>query len=308
MNRRTALLNLAATGLVPFVRNPHTVETHPDTIETHPVKRAIPSSGEMVPSVGLGTWRTFNVGDNENDLNQRRQVLKELVASGGSVVDSSPMYGRSEGVVGKLSTELGSNARLFIATKVWTTGEREGKEQMQRSFDLLHRKQIDLMQVHNLVDWKTHLPTLYKMKEEKRIRYIGITHYVESAYDQLESIMRSEAIDFLAVNYSAESRTAEERLLPLAKDKGIAVIINRPFEEGALFDRVTDKKLPSLAKDINCRTWAQVFLKYILANPAVTCVIPGTTNPSHMVENVGAADDILPDARMRSEIIKLLAA
>jgi len=300
MDRRTALLSLAAAGMVPFIRS--------RTAPIRAAKRTIPSSGEKLPSVGLGTWRTFDVGDDQADLGQRRQVLQALLAGEGSVVDSSPMYGRSEDVVGKVSMDLGENKSLFIATKVWTTGEREGKKQMERSFALLNRKQIDLMQVHNLLDWKTHLPTLHRMKEEKLIRYVGITHYLESAYDELESIIRSDAIDFLALNYSVESRTASQRLLPLAKDKGIAVIINRPFEGGSLFDRVKNKELPPWANQINCTSWAQLFLKYILAHPAVTCVIPGTSNPLHMAENIKAADTVLPDARMQAELIKLLAA
>ncbi|MEJ1240176.1 aldo/keto reductase [Chryseolinea sp. T2] len=301
MNRRSAIRNLTAAGLAPFINTL-------GASAAHVVMRTIPSSGEKLPAVGLGTWRTFDVGDQQEALERRTQVLKVLVSTGGSVVDSSPMYGRSESVVGKLSSDLSLNDKLFIATKVWTSGETEGREQMEKSFSLLRRQQLDLMQVHNLVDWKTHLPTLHRMKDEQRIRYVGITHYLESAYDQLESIMRNESIDFLAVNYSAGSREAERRLLPLAGDKGIAVIINRPFEEGALFNRVAGRKLPVWADTIHCYSWAQLFLKYILSNPAVTCVIPGTTNPSHMQENINAADGIFPDAQMRAEIIKLLAA
>ena len=271
-------------------------------------KRIIPSSGEKLTPIGLGTWLTFDVGDRQSDLEQRQQVLKVLVENEGSVVDTSPMYGRSESVVGRLSASLGLNKNLFIATKVWTTGENEGRAQMDKSFALLKRRQLDLMQIHNLVDWGTHLPIIQRMKEENQIRYTGITHYVESAYDELERIMRTRTIDFLAVNYSLHSRVAEQRLLPLAMDKGIAVIINRPFEQGALFERVRNKPLPAWSREINCSSWAQIFLKYVLSNPAVTCVIPGTSDPAHMLENIRTADGVVPDAHLKGEMLKVLAS
>lgn len=270
------------------------------------IKRSIPSSGEKITPVGLGTWRTFDASDS-TALDPLKKVLQQL-ATTGSVVDSSPMYGRSEGVVGTLSSALSLNTKLFLATKVWTSGETEGIQQIEQSFTRFQRKQVDLLQIHNLLDWKTHIKTLQRLKEAKRIRYIGITHYLESAYDQLEQIMRSYPIDFLQVNYSVQSRASAKRLLPLAQEKGIAVIINRPFEEGALFATIQNKPLPEWAQDFGCVSWAQLFLKFILSHPAVTCVIPGTSNPLHMAENLGAAQGSMPDSSMQSELIKLLAS
>jgi len=299
MDRRTILRYLAAATLLPAISG---------KAASAVTKRPIPSTGEQITPVGLGTWQTFDAGDSTGELDPLREVLKILINKSGSVVDSSPMYGRSEGVVGKLSTELSLNDKLFIATKVWTSGESEGIRQMDKSFALLQRSQIDLMQVHNLVDWKTHLKTLQRMKDEQRIRYTGITHYSESAYDQMERIMRDYPIDFMQVNYSLQSRLAEQRLLPLAQEKGIAVIINQPFEEGALFASVKGKQLPEWAKHFECFSWAQFFLKFIISHPAVTCVIPGTSNPRHMADNITAAYGSLPDTQMRAEMVKVLAS
>lgn len=260
------------------------------------LKRSIPSSNEKIPVVGLGTWQTFDVGNNENDRVALKAVLKTLVEKGGSVVDSSPMYGSSEKVVGDLSTELHLNQKLFIATKVWTNGERAGIQQMNNSMTLLKRSKIDLMQIHNLMDWKTHIKTLRDWKEQGKIRYIGITHYTESAFTSIEEILKSTPVDFLQVNYSMLSRKAEERLFPLAREKKVAVIINQPFEEGALFSRVKGKTLPVWAKEFDCNSWGQFFLKFILAQETVTCVIPGTSKPHHMLDNIGAAFGKLPTA------------
>lgn len=258
------------------------------------LKRAIPSSNEKIPVVGLGTWQTFDVGENESDRAPLKEVLKTLIDNGGSVVDSSPMYGNSEKVVGDLSTELNLNQKLFIATKVWTNGEKAGIEQMNNSFALLKRSKIDLMQIHNLVDWKTHIKTLQNWKEQGRIKYIGITHYTEGAYSSIEQILNSTPLDFLQINYSLVSRKAEERLFPLAQERKVAVIINQPFEDGTLFSRVKGKTLPVWAKEFDCKSWGQFFLKFILAQPAVTCVIPGTSKPHHMLDNLGAAYGRLP--------------
>ncbi len=266
------------------------------------------STGEQIPVVGLGTWQTFDVGDSLTATNPLKEVLTTLLKKGGSVVDSSPMYGRSEKVVGDLSTELKINDKLFVATKVWTTGKDQGIKQMNESFQLLGRKQLDLMQIHNLVDWRTHLTTLLDWKTQQKIRYIGITHYTESAYDQVEQIMKREPIDFLQINYSLLSRKAEERLLPLAQEKKISVLINRPFEEGALFSRVRGKALPDWAKEFDCSSWGQFFLKFILSDPAVTCVIPGTSKPHHMTDNAMAGFGKLPDAGQRKKMIALLNA
>lgn len=270
------------------------------------LKRKISSSGELLPVIGLGTWQTFDAGDDATLREPLKDVLKTLLDKGGSVVDSSPMYGSSEKVVGDLSTELSLNSKLFIATKVWTTGKDEGIAQMNRSFNLLQRKQLDLMQIHNLVDWQVHLKTLRDWKEQGRVRYLGITHYTESAYSKIEDILKNNAVDFLQINYSMLSRTAEQRLFPLAKEKGIAVIINQPFEEGALFQRVKGKTLPAWTSEFDCSSWGQFFLKFIVSHPAVTCVIPGTSKPHHMADNAGAGFGKLPDENQRQQMLRFI--
>lgn len=299
MNRRTHIRLLTLLGLPPVFS---TRANHADVI----LKRAIPSSGEKLPSVGLGTWQTFDAGNSPKEREPLKDVLKTLVEKGGTVVDSSPMYGSSEEVVGDLSTALDLNSNLFIATKVWTTGKENGIRQMNESFEKLKRKQIDLMQVHNLVDWQTHLATLRDWKEKGKIRYIGITHYTEGAYANLEQILKNDTVDFLQINYSLLSRKAEERLFPLAQEKKVAVLINQPFEEGALFQRVKGKQLPEWAKEFDCASWGQFFLKFILSHPAVTCVIPGTSKPHHMADNLGAGFGKLPDQRHREQMIRLV--
>jgi diketogulonate reductase-like aldo/keto reductase len=270
------------------------------------LKRTIPSSGEKLTAIGLGTWQTFNTGESEGERSPLKAVLQTLVEKGGSVVDSSPMYGSSEKVVGDLSTELNLNDKLFIATKVWTTGEQQGISQMNNSFALLQRKKIDLMQVHNLVDWQTHVKTLRGWKEQGKIRYIGITHYTESAYSSIEQILKSVPLDFLQINYSLLSRRAQEKLFPLAQEKKVAVIINQPFEEGALFARVKGKSLPPWAVEFDCTSWGQFFLKFILSHAAVTCVIPGTSKPHHMLDNLGAAFGKLPTEKHREQMVKFI--
>jgi diketogulonate reductase-like aldo/keto reductase len=264
------------------------------------------STGEKIPVVGLGTWQTFDVGTKAEYTNPLKEVLKTLIDKGGKVVDSSPMYGKSEKVVGDLSTELSLNNKLFIATKVWTSGKDQGIKQMNESFRLLKRKQIDLLQIHNLVDWQTHLKTLREWKAQNKIRYIGITHYTESAYDQVEQILKNHPVDFLQINYSLMSRRAEERLFPLAQEKKVSVLINRPYEEGALFNRVQGKELPAWAKEFDCTSWGQFFLKFILSHPAVTCVIPGTSKPHHMADNAMAGYGRLPDVAERRKMVKLI--
>jgi diketogulonate reductase-like aldo/keto reductase len=297
MDRRTCLHNLSALGLLPLISSIQEKEV---------IKRVIPSSKEQVTPVGVGTWRTFDAGDAAFEREPLKGVLRTLIQKTGSVIDSSPMYGRSERVIGELSTELSLNSKLFIATKVWTSGEQEGIRQMNNSFALLKRDKIDLMQIHNIVDWQTHLKTLRSWKESGKIRYIGITHYLESAYSTIEQIIKSNTLDFLQINYSLVSRQAEERLFPLAKEKQVAVIINRPFEEGALFSNVKGKPLPEWAVEFDCNNWAQFFLKFILSNTTVTCVIPGTDRPDHMIENMGAAYGLLPSEKHRSQMVKLI--
>jgi len=266
------------------------------------LSRPIPASGETIPAVGLGTWRVFDVGGGEAERAPLRDVLKSLVELGGRVVDSSPMYGAAESVVGDLARELAITDKLFLATKVWTSGRNAGVAQMEQSLKRLRARRLDLIQIHNLLDWRTHLKTLTEWKAAGRIRYLGVTHYTASAYDELERVLRAETLDFVQVNYSLGEREAERRILPLARDRGVAVLANRPFAEGGLFQRVRAQAVPSWAAEFDCESWAQFFLKWILAEPAVTCVIPGTSRPQHLVDNLKAAVGRLPDAAMRDRM------
>jgi diketogulonate reductase-like aldo/keto reductase len=270
------------------------------------MKRIIPSSGEKLPVVGLGTWQTFDVSESGAEREPLKEVLKTLIMKGGTVIDSSPMYGRSEEVVGDLSTALNLNDKLFIATKVWTNGRENGIRQMDESFRLMRRKKIDLMQVHNLTDWQTHLKTLRTWKEEGKIKYLGLTHYTRSAHDRLVDIIGKERVDFIQINYNLLDRHAEEKLLPVARENGVAVLINQPFESGSLFQRVKGKQLPEWTKELDCNSWAQFFLKYIISNPAVTCVIPGTSKPHHMLDNMGAAYGKLPTEKQRDQMVQVM--
>ncbi|WP_428659967.1 aldo/keto reductase [Runella sp.] len=272
------------------------------------IQRKIPSTGELLPIVGLGTWQQFDVGLSESERQQLTEVLTQMIEQGGKLIDSSPMYGRSEQVIGELSTLPAINSKLFYATKVWTNGKEAGIRQMQESMTKMRRKTLDLMQIHNLVDYKTHLQTLYKWKEEGKIRYIGITHYTASAHEELERIIKAETIDFVQFNYSIRIRNAEKRLLNAAKEKGVAVIINEPFESGTLFSAVKGKKLPDWAAENDINSWGQYFLKYILAHEAVNCVIPGTSNPKHVVDNISAGLGRLPDEKLRLKMIDYLTA
>jgi diketogulonate reductase-like aldo/keto reductase len=299
MNRRECLHHLNTLGVLSL--------GYTGMSTSRPIlQRPIPSTGEKLPVVGLGTWQTFDVSGSSDEREPLKEVLKTLLSQGGTVVDSSPMYGRSEEVVGDLSTELAVNDKLFIATKVWTNGRENGIRQMNDSFRLMKREKIDLMQIHNLTDWETHLKTLRSWKESGKVRYIGLTHYTQSAHDRLVSILSSEKVDFIQINYNLLDRNAEKRLLPVAQEKGVAVLINQPFESGSLFQRVKGKQLPPWAKDIDCNSWAQFFLKYILSHPAVTCAIPGTSKPHHMLDNMGAAFGRLPDEKLRRQMVPVI--
>jgi aryl-alcohol dehydrogenase-like predicted oxidoreductase len=265
--------------------------------------RKIPSTGEALPVVGCGTWQTFDVGPSAAEREPRAEVLKALFAAGGSVIDSSPMYGKSEGVVGDLLAAAGTRDKAFLATKVWTRGRDAGIAQMNESMRLLKTERIDLMQIHNLVDWQVHLPTLRAWKAEGRIRLMGITHYTESMHGELESVLRQGGFDFVQVNYALDDRGIERSLLRFAQDNGIAVLINQPFGGGGLLRKLSARKLPDWAREIGCTSWAQLLLKFVLAQPAVTCVIPGTGKPEHMRDNVQAGLGVYPDDRLRQRMI-----
>jgi aryl-alcohol dehydrogenase-like predicted oxidoreductase len=268
------------------------------------LQRRILRTGESLPVLGLGTWQTFDADKAEASRAPLREVLREFVRLGGGVVDSSPMYGQSETVVGDLAAELGVQKQLFLATKVWNRGRDASIRQMEESFRRLRAERIDLMQVHNLVDWRTHLVTLRRWKEQGKIRYIGVTHYTENAYDELARVVEAEELDFVQLNYSIAERQAERRLLPLATERRLAVLVNRPFAQGALFRKVRGKVLPPWAAEIGCASWAQVFLKFVISHPAVTCAIPATSKVQHLLDNLHAGQDPLPDAAMRERIAR----
>ncbi len=270
--------------------------------------RAIPSSGEKLPVIGLGTWQTFDVDLTSDARRQLEDVLSLFVKLGGRVIDSSPMYGHAEDVIGDLTATLGIRDKLFVATKVWTRGKENGIRSMERSMVRLRTKRIDLMQVHNLLDVHIHLETLREWKEQGRIRYIGITHYESGAFGEVEKIMRNEKLDFVQINYSLMERDAEERVLPLAQERGIAVIVNRPFGGGDLFSRVRSKPLPEWAAEFECRSWAQFFLKWIVAHPAVTCAIPATDKPRHLEDNMQGGIGRLPDAKIRQRMVEIASS
>jgi len=270
--------------------------------------RTIPSSGEKLPVIGLGTWRAFDVDLTSDIRKQLEDVLSTFAKLGGRVIDSSPMYGRAEQVIGELTSALGIREQLFLATKVWTRGKQSGIESMERSMSLLRTNRIDLIQVHNLVDVNTQLGTLREWKQQGRVHYIGITHYESGALSEIEKLMRNQKFDFLQINYSLMEPEAEERVLPLAQERGIAVIANRPLGAGDLFGKVRSKPLPDWAAEFDCRSWAQFFLKWIVANPAITCAIPATDKPSHLEDNMQGGMGRLPDEKTRRRMAELVAS
>ena len=301
VTRREAT-RLLATGAAGIALTP-TILAKPDQ---KLLQRAIPSSGEMLPAIGLGTWQVFDVGPGDRERQPLEEVLRRFVALGGRVVDSSPMYGRAEEVIGEIAAKVHVTDSLFLATKVWTTGKEEGIASMERSMARLQTRRLDLMQVHNLIDARTHLATLRSWKEQGRIRYLGITHYVSSAYPEVARLLRTEKIDFLQINYSLGEREAEQELLPLAQERGAAVLANRPFGGGDLFSRIREKPLPEWAAELQCQTWAQFLLKWIVANPAVTCAIPATGNVRHLEDNMESALGELPDAKQRQRMVEII--
>jgi len=307
MTRReaTRIIGASAAGLLlPVGASRLEAKTESSTMLT----RAIPSSGEKLPVIGLGTWQAFDVDLTADNGRQLGEVLSLFVKLGGRVIDSSPMYGRAEEVIGELTAGLGIRDNVFLATKVWTRGKENGIKSMERSMSLLRAKRIDLMQVHNLVDVETQLATLREWKAQGRIRYLGTTHYEAGAFTDVEKIMRGEKLDFVQINYSLMEREAEERVLRLAQERGVAVIVNRPFGGGDLFSRTRSKPLPDWAAEFGCHSWAQFFLKWIVANSAVTCAIPATNKPSHLEDNMGGGIGPLPDAKMRRRMVELVSS
>ncbi|MEN8179902.1 MAG: aldo/keto reductase [Pseudomonadota bacterium] len=274
---------------------------------TESITKPIPSSGERLPVIGLGTSRVFDVGRDVAELSKLREVVRILASVENSMLDTSPMYGEAERVSGDLVETLAVRKQLFFATKVWTDGREEGIKQMQESQRLLKSQIIDLMQIHNLVDWKTHIKTLRDWKEQGLIRHLGITHYNESAHDAVVQVMKQTPLDFLQINYSLAEPEAENRVLPVAQDKGIAVIANRPFARGALFRATQGRSLPDWAVEIDCTSWAQFFLKFIVSHPAITCAIPATSKAKHMLDNQAAGRGRLPDKKMRERMQRLIA-
>ncbi len=302
ISRRHAarLLGGAAASLL-WARNLHAQD------KLQMITRAIPSSGEKLPVIGLGTWQSFDVGSGAGERAPLEEVLAAFVRLGGRVVDSSPMYGRAESVVGDLTAKLGLRESLFLATKVWTTGQEAGIKSMEQSLELMKANRIDLMQVHNLIDAETHLATLREWKDAGRVRYIGITHYTAGGHGAVARMLEREKVDFVQINYSLMEREADERVLRVAQDRGVAVIVNRPLGGGGLFGRVRGKPLPDWAKEFDCNSWAQFFLKWIVAHPAVTCVIPATSKVRHLIDNMQGGIGRMPDAAMRERMVKAVA-
>lgn len=271
------------------------------------ITRPIPKGGELIPVIGLGTSRVFDVGSSESERAAVKAVLEALVESGGRVVDTAPMYGRAEGVVGELVAAAGLRSRLFLASKVRTTGHDAGLAQVETSLKLVGAGRMDLMQVHNLVDVKTQLATLRKLKEAGRIRYVGVSHWKASGHAELEKTLRDEALDFVQLNYSIVEREAEARLLPLAIERRVAVLVNRPFARGDLFDRVKGKPLPDWAASFDAASWGQFFLKFVVSHPAVTCAIPATAKVEHLRDNMAAGFGRLPDQATRERMAAMFA-
>ncbi len=270
--------------------------------------KPIPATGEMLPAIGIGTYKGFDLADGAETRARLAEVLRRLFGAGGSIVDSSPMYGRAEARAGEALAALGRQCDAFIMTKVWTSGREAGIRQMRDSLAFFGVARIALMQIHNLVDWRTHLPTLREWQAAGTLRYIGITHYTTGAFADLEAVLQREKLDFLQVPYSIAERAAEQRLLPLCKEKGVAVIANVPFGAGRLFRAVRGRPVPGWAHEFGAATWAQFFLKYLLGHDACTCVIPGTGDPDHAADMLGAGEGRLPYEPERRRMVEALAA
>lgn len=302
LSRRKILKYSSVFSLSTLLPFPNKMIPSSDTILTRP----IPATGEQLPIVGIGTWQTFDVGNNVEKRAQLKEVLATFKKLGGTVIDSSPMYGTSEKVVGDLAASLGIQESLFMATKVWTNGKSAGIQQMQSSMQKMQSNTMDLMQVHNLVDFKTHLETLINWKAEGKVRYIGITHYTDSRHDEMADLIEKYPLDFIQINYSIQSRNAEKRLFPTAINNKVAVLVNRPYEGGQLFRAVKNTPLPTWAEGYDIHSWGQYFLKFILSHPAVTCVIPGTSKLKHLNDNMKAGIGHLPDKKEREKLFNFL--
>ena len=302
--RRFLQATATAATLAPFIGN------RLAAAPASPVRKIIPSSGEALSVIGVGTSRTFDIAPGEATQSQLLDVMRAFFDNGGQLIDSSPMYGNAEAVTGELLEALdntGANVdNLFTATKVWTYGKQEGIEQMQRSMQRLGVERIDLMQIHNLRDWQVQLETLREWKAQGRIRYIGITTSHGRYHNELETILQQQALDFVQFSYNIDNRSAERRLLPIAHERGIATLINRPYQRGSLFRKVKGQPLPSWASEFDCASWGQFFLKYIASHPDVTCIIPATSKVKHMVDNMAAGYGRLPDPELRKRMIEHL--
>lgn len=301
MSRRCFVQSLSAVLATLYLSPPMVYSA-----ESIPLRKVIPGTSESLPVIGLGTSRTFDVGS-DDQLSGLVEVLRVFFDNGGELIDSSPMYGSAERVVGDLLKRIGHRKPLFAATKVWTDGEQAGIQQMEESTQKWGVDRFDLMQIHNLVDWQTHLKTLKRWKAEGKVRYIGITTSHGRDHRELEEILRKERLDFVQFSYNIEDRTTEKRLLPIAAERGMAVLINRPYQRGGLFRSVKGKELPEWATDFDCSSWGQFFLKFIVSHPAVTCAIPATTKVHHMQDNMAAGFGRLPDAAMREKMADFFA-
>ena len=269
------------------------------------LKRVIPSSGEEMPVIGLGTSRVFDIQRSNNELNVREKILDIFYENGGRLIDTSPMYGMSEEIIGITAKKYIEKNRFFLATKVWTEGRENGMRQIEESFQKMRADKISLIQVHNLLDWKTQIKTLRSLKDEGRIDYIGITHYKSNAFDEMIKIMKAEKVDFAQFNYSMGEREAEQKILPFCKDNGIATLINRPFMRGRLFREAQEKKLPSWVTDYDIDSWGQIFLKYIISHDAVTNIIPATSKPKNMLDNAKAGMGRMLDEKAKKRMLEV---
>ncbi|MEX2496745.1 MAG: aldo/keto reductase [Woeseia sp.] len=296
--RREILRLAAALGLLPSISSAE---------DQKMMTRRIPVSGEELPVIGLGTWQVFDVPGTPEEITLRRQIVDLLTDRGGSLIDTSPMYNRSEQVIGDVIAASGNRGRLFLATKVWTDGKEAGERQMRQSAELMNTDVVDLMQVHNRRDLDVHFSTIREWQQQERIRYNGVTDYRESAQDEMEAVIERYQPEFIQINYSLGEHGADDRLLPLATDRGVAVLVNRPFMSGRLFQAVSGRKIPDWARPF-ADSWGQFFLKFIVSHPAVTAVIPATSKPRHMADNLGAGFGEMPDAAIRARMIAFIGS